>query len=104
MRWAAKSDANQQPIVDHLRANDWTVCVTSRVGQGFPDLVCARMGFTALLEAKVGKRDLNPDQEIFHKSWPGVILTSNSPQDALSKLNAALVRSGACRLEDVNGL
>ena len=106
MKWAARSDGNQQPIVDFLRGNDWSVRVTSRVGQGFPDLVCARMSFTALVEVKdptKPKRDqqLTPDQVEFHRGWPGVVLTAYSPEDALAKLNAALVRSGACKLEDV---
>jgi hypothetical protein len=106
VRRAAHIDENQPEIVKHLRANDWSVHVASAIGQGFPDLICARMEFTALLEVKnpakpKGDQALTPPQVEFHKSWPGVKLIAFTPHDALTKLNAALIRSGACKREDL---
>lgn len=109
MRRAARVDENQKAIAEGLNNLGWRVRITSMLGQGFPDLVCARMGFTALAEVKnptkpKADQQLTPDQVEFHAAWPGVVLTVYSVEDALKKLNAALVRSGACRLEDLHGL
>jgi hypothetical protein len=94
---AARTDGNQQAIVDHLRAIGWSVFVTSAIGRGFPDFIAARGRFTALGEIKDpskpkrGQR-LTPDQERFHADWQGVVLTVYSPADAETKLNAAAER------------
>lgn len=106
MRRAARTDGNQQDVVDHLRSRGWAVRITSAVGQGFPDLVCAREKFTAMAEVKdptkpKADQQLTAPQQAFHGSWPGVVLTVYTPDDALTKLNAALVRSGACKREDL---
>ena len=93
MRRAARTDENQRSIVDHLERFGWRVHVASAVGGGFPDLVCARDRFTALVEVKnpsKPKRDqrLTKDQVEFHRDWPGVIVVALTPEDALRQLEA----------------
>jgi hypothetical protein len=71
-----------------------------------PDTLVSRFGFTALVEWKDGdkspsRRKLTPDQERFHAEWQGVIVTALSPQDAETKLNVAIIRSGMAKREDL---
>ena len=92
MRRAARTDGNQSAAVNLLRASGWGVSVTSALGGGFPDLVCARDGFTALVELKnregKGMRLTLPEQS-FANTWPGVYLIADSPLDALRQLENA---------------
>lgn len=106
MRRAARTDGNQRAGNDHLESIGWSICVLSAHGRGVPDSLVARYGFTALVEWKDGAkppsaRKLTPDQERFHADWQGVIITALSPEDAETKLNAALIRSGAAKREDL---
>jgi hypothetical protein len=76
------------------------------LARGFPDSICARFGFTALVEFKdptKPKRDqrLTKDQVEFHRDWQGVVIVATSGPDAEVKLNAALIRSGAAKREDL---
>ena len=92
MRRAAKVDANQSEIVDHVRAAGWCVHIAAPLGGGFLDLVCAYDGFTALLEAKDGskspsERRLTKDQVKFTSKWPGMWAVAESPDQALAALN-----------------
>ena len=84
---AKKIDANQGEIVDYLRAAGWSVFVTSAVGNGFPDLVVSRAGFTAVVEVKDGskpasKRKLTPKEQAFVDNWPGAYVLANNPNEA----------------------
>ncbi len=68
--------------------------------------MCSRFLFTALVEWKTGtkpKRDqrLTKDQVDFHRDWQGVVIVATSGPDAETKLNAALIRSGAAKREDL---
>lgn len=76
---AARVDANQQEIVDALRAIGCKVYVSSSFGQGFPDLIVGHRGRLMLLEVKDGDkppsaRKLTPDQVKFHAEWTGLPL------------------------------
>lgn len=86
---AKKVDTTHGAIRDHLRAIGWSVFDTSAVGRGFPDLVCARRGFTALVEAKTPGRGLNSGQQLFSRGWDGVTIKATSPQEAELQLDLA---------------
>jgi hypothetical protein len=95
VRRAAKTDANQTAVVDHLRAAGWGVHITSAVGGGFPDLVCARGRFTALVELKDGSKGrwetrLDEAQALFDAYWPGVVVYARSAQEAEMQLTEAM--------------
>lgn len=71
-----RTDANQNEIVDGLRALGATVHVTSNVGDGFPDIVVGFRGYNWLFEIKDGnkppsKRRLTPDERKFLQTWKG---------------------------------
>lgn len=88
-----RSDANQAPGVEHLKAAGWSVAITSQVGDGFPDTVCARDLFTALVEWKDGAkppsaRALSEDQKRFRDAWSGVYIVALNPEHALLQLEA----------------
>ena len=83
---AKKIDTTHNPIADHLQSIGYSVSSTAGVGGGFPDLVVADGWFTALVEAKTGTRKLRPGQEAFRKSWKGIRITANSPQQAEAQL------------------
>ncbi len=87
---AKKVDGNHGAIRDHLRAVGWSVFDTAPIGRGFPDLVCARRGFTALVEVKDGHaKKLNPEQQRFVRSWNGVVIKAISGEDAAAQLDLA---------------
>ena len=73
MRRAARVDENHGDIRDELRKLGVTVFDASNVGQGFPDLVCSYGGFTMLVEVKMPKGSLTPDQVRFKADWQGVV-------------------------------
>lgn len=78
MKYAAKADANQKPIVAALRGIGAKVVPTHTVGQGFPDLVVTYGGRTLLLEIKdptqpKHRHELTPAQKEFHAEWTGEI-------------------------------
>lgn len=83
-------DANHGEIREHLRKIGWSVFDTSAVGRGFPDLVVARRGFSALVEVKNGsKKKLNAGQQQFSMGWDGVCIKATSPADAELQLDLA---------------
>lgn len=74
MRRRARPDANQGRIVEYLRSCGHQVFVTSRLGDGFPDLVVLVGGTIVLLEVKDGdappsQRKLTQAEEKFHREW-----------------------------------
>jgi len=76
MRRAAKVDANQEQIVEALRAAGATVQTLAAVGKGVPDLLVGFQGKTVLLEVKDGRkppseRRLTEDQLKWHGAWRG---------------------------------
>lgn len=94
MRRAAKTDSNQDSIVDALRAVGCSVVSLAGVGRGVPDLLVHvpeytkgdGMDWTALIEVKnpAGKGSkLTPAQVKFHAEWNGPIITATTPEQAL---------------------
>lgn len=76
MRRASKVDANQDQIVNVLRAYGATVQSLATVGNGCPDLLVGYQGKTLLMEIKDGnkmpsKKKLNDLQTNWHTNWRG---------------------------------
>jgi Holliday junction resolvase len=82
-KYAARSDSNQQEIIDALRDAGCSVVSIHRVGQGVPDLIVGRNGWNYLLECKVGKAGLTPDEFKFYREWKGQVDIVRSVEDAL---------------------
>jgi len=84
---ARKIDSNQPAIVEYLRLCGCSVAITSRLGDGFPDLVVAKWGSTVLVEVKDGslspsRRRLTPEEEKFKDGWSGAYFVVESLKDA----------------------
>lgn len=92
MRRAAKIDANQPEIVAALRQVGARVQCTHTLGQGFPDLVVAYRGRVVLMEEKVGKAVLTPDESAFWCDWSNqagdALVVVRSPEEALKAIGA----------------
>lgn len=92
MRRAARTDANQQAVVDILRQVGATVHSLASMGGGCPDLLVGYRGWTYLMEVKDGSKTpsetkLTPDQVIWHEEWTGGSLyIVYSPEDALKRI------------------
>ena len=85
---ARRVDQNQRDIVRALRAIGCTVADTSRVGEGFPDLVVGYRGINHLIEIKDGKKvaskqKLTTPQKIFHALWRGKICVVKTVDEAI---------------------
>ena len=96
MRRAAKVDANQEQIVQALRACGATVQSLANVGKGVPDLLVGYQGKTLLLEVKDGRlapsaRRLTEDQLVWHGAWRG------GPLAVVDGVDAALRALGAIK-------
>ena len=91
MRRANRVDANQDAIVQTLRACGAYVRVVT-MGDGVPDLLVGYRGYTLLLEVKDGRkppsaRELTPAEQKFFNEWTGGTLKIvNSAQEALDLL------------------
>ena len=83
MRRAAKVDDTHRSISDSLRATGVRIRNATSIGAGFPDLVAAYGGFTALVECKTGKRGLRESQIEFIKNWPGVVIVARTGEEAV---------------------
>lgn len=93
MRRAARTDANQQRIVEVLRGVGATVHPTHQLGAGFPDLVVGFRGVNYLLEVKDGnkppsKQALTDDEAEFITGWLGQVHIVNSDESALRAIGA----------------
>lgn len=92
MRRAAKVDANQEQVVDALRAAGATVQTLAAVGKGVPDLLVGYQGKTLLLEVKNGRkppseRKLTEEQLKWHGAWRGgPLAVVDGPESALRML------------------
>ena len=99
MRMAARPDENQEEIVEGLRKAGVSVMVTSNVGDGFPDLVCATKRKTALIEIKnpasyYGKKGLNTLQAAFARAWRGELYIAYTLEDALKAMGVMPLAEG----------
>lgn len=88
MRRIARTDSNHTEVINAFRQLGWSVYSTHQLGGGFPDIVVAKNSFTALVEVKDGnkppsKRQLTPDEKIFHENWQGEIVIIESLDDIL---------------------
>ena len=88
---AAKIDANQEKVVDALRAAGATVQTLATVGKGVPDLLVGYQGKTLLLEVKDGRkppsaRKLTQDQLKWHGAWRGGPLAVVDGPDAALRM------------------
>lgn len=85
MRRARRTDGNQAEIVAALREAGRFVEVLSDVGRGVPDLLVAWSGRSLLMEVKMPKEKLTPDQIDWHRRWKGpAVAVVRSPFEALA--------------------
>lgn len=88
MRRQARVDDNHVEIVAALRRVGCMVVSLAPLGNGVPDLLCARAGRMYLLEVKDGRkrpsaRRLTDDEERFRATWPGHWALVENVNDAL---------------------
>ena len=67
----AKTDHNQNEIVQALRQVGCTVVLLHKVGSGVPDLLVGFRGDTYLMEVKQAKGKPNVRQEQWYREWNG---------------------------------
>lgn len=84
MRRAAKVDENQTEIVEALRKAGRQVLISSQIGKGFPDIIVGYNGKNFLLEIKIEKGKLTPDQEKFFQAWRGQVAIVRTVEEALA--------------------
>jgi len=92
MKYASKSDANQQEIIDSLRYLGWSVHATHRLGSGFPDIVVGVRGENWLFEIKNPEYDckLTDDEQEFFDTWQGQVHVITTAREAIEYINAEL--------------
>lgn len=88
-KYAARTDANHKQIVKAFRDMGFSVVDTSRVGNGFPDLIVGIHGRNGLVEVKDGEkspsnRKLTDDQERFFDQWRGQSSIIESVDEAIA--------------------
>ena len=72
MTYAKRVDSNQKEIVKAFKDLGCSVFDTSRVGQGFPDLLVGRNKKTVLVEIKSSEKAVfTTAQELFMMNWKG---------------------------------
>ena len=76
-------DANQREIVAALRQIGASVCITSSLGGGFPDLAVGWRGRTYLMEVKVPPVSLTTNEEGFQLAWRGQVAIVTNVEEAL---------------------
>ena len=87
MRWANRRDGNQGDIVRDLARLGFEVVDTSRVGDGFPDLVVGYKGKTGLVELKIPGEKLKQNQLEFHGNWTGgIIILATCAEEVLEAM------------------
>jgi hypothetical protein len=88
MGFKNRVDANQQVIVDALRASGASVEILSNLGRGMPDLIVGIPGNNILMEVKnpktsYGKRGLSKLQKVFAGRYLGPFFVVTSAEEAL---------------------
>jgi hypothetical protein len=88
MRRAAKVDANQDQIVQALKAAGATVQSLAPIGHGCPDILCGFRGANLLMEIKNpdGRDRVEKDQTRWHIEWNAPVHVVRTPDDALRAL------------------
>jgi hypothetical protein len=82
-RQAARTDANQQEIVDALRKAGGSVYLTHRIGQGYPDITVGYQGRNLLMEIKTATGTLTPQEREFHDNWRGEVRVIRTAEEAI---------------------
>jgi hypothetical protein len=84
----AKVDANQEAIVEALRAIGVSVQSLAKVGEGCPDLLCGVNKVNFLLEVKDPDSSrgikLLPKQKDWHANWRGRVHLAITPDIAVA--------------------
>ena len=94
MRRRARTDANQQAVIDALRQAKATVQSLAEIGNGCPDLLVGYNGRTYLMEVKDGSKPLSgvkltANQIEWHQQWTGGTLSIvYGPEGALKIIGA----------------
>jgi len=91
MRYAAKPDGNQRDFIGLVEGVGLSVANTSRLGDGFTDIVVGGVRRTdnelaaLLVEIKAhGKENAMTDKEIvFERTWSGPYMRTSEPRDVL---------------------
>ncbi len=91
MRYAAKTDINQKPMVTQIRRAGFHVHPTHRLGDGFPDLVVTgysmklRTVAALLVEVKRDGEGLTEAEKEFHEGYPldGPLIIARHAEDVL---------------------
>lgn len=85
MRRAGKVDTTHGAIRDALREAGVSVFSLAPLGRGVPDLCCGYLGFTALVECKTGRGEINEQQRKWRNQWGGVVIVARTGEEAVSK-------------------
>lgn len=85
MTYARRTDTTQREIVATLEMLGYSVALTFRVGNGFPDLVAGKRGRDWKIECKSGPKATYTDDQIrFMDEWKGAsIVRLDSVEDAI---------------------
>jgi hypothetical protein len=86
---ARRKDANHNAIAAELRAAGYYVVDTSRLGDGFPDLLVigpGDYGQVMLMEVKATGGRLTPDEVLFMSTYPGPTAIVRTGQEAISAM------------------
>ena len=91
VRRAARTDDNQQAIVDALRKAGASVQSLAAIGKGCPDLLVGCRGKNVLMEIKnenrpPSKQRLTTDEKVWHDSWRGSVAIVKNVNDALQAM------------------
>ena len=95
MSRAKRTDANQHAIVKGLRRCGVWVCVTSGVGDGFPDLLTWHRGLYRLVEIKTPGGTYTDAQLRFRERCPGEVCRVESLEEALQAHGIEFARKEA---------
>jgi hypothetical protein len=106
MRRAARVDSNHSTIRKAFRKLGYVVADTSRLGNGFPDLVISANLITALVEVKDGAkvasaRQLTEDEKQFRDNWDGLYFIVETLNDVI-KVHVEMTREWQLRMRGMN--
>lgn len=71
MRKRGRTDRHQPEVVKRLRAEGWSVLITSNLGSGAPDFFRAKDGKTEAIELKESTGKLTTDELHWLTEWKG---------------------------------
>jgi hypothetical protein len=100
MRLSAAVDGNQKAEVKKLRDMGYSFQITSELGRGRQDGICAsggRDGVNLLVEWKLDRKlqrksTLTEDQVKFHREWKGPLLVARAAEEVHAEMQRLLAR------------